>query len=639
MVRCILFFLVLATNLLVEAQTKTIARLKKAVESAASSEEKLNALFALCEQGYSLHPDTLMYYALLAEAIAKDQGDRPATAEAIYYKSYSLTNKGLIDSSLHLAQQCLGILEKDVKKHVLLANIWNQQGRCYMRKNQYREAIDRGYKVISEAEKANDTLLLLKGNTLIGWAYLEMGQLKEALSWHLRALHTTADTNLVNRYSVLYGNLAINYMGLNQPDSALYFIKKAVNNARQYENLFALSNALAMEAQIYVRTGQSALAEEPLKETISIRNLIGDPFYIVSDMAQLATYYAHNKQAKKGIILCKEGIELAHKYKLATKLFFLYGALAENYKAINDMPNYTYTLEKIIALKDSVYGANSADALAEMQTKYDVQKKENIIMQQRLRLTQKSYLLYGALTLLLFIVALSYLLFIQYKRRQKTRFEIMQLEEKQKAQLAVVQAEEAERKRIAADLHDTLGAYAASIMNNVDQLQTSTENQQPVLHQLRQNTQAIVTQLSDTIWALKKDTQSLTAISDRIKVFVQSLLPNYPGITIDVIEEINYDFLLPPAQAYNLFQIVKEAVINALRHSGCTKITVHLAAKDNWMIRIIDDGCGFISDLALLSGKGYGLNNMKQRSTESGWKITWQKAHKGTVVQIMPDTN
>jgi len=53
-------------------------------------------------------------------------------------------------------------------------------------------------------KKNNDVLLQVKGKTLIGWAYLEMGQLKEALSWHLKALHTTTDTLLLEKYAILF---------------------------------------------------------------------------------------------------------------------------------------------------------------------------------------------------------------------------------------------------------------------------------------------------------------------------------------------------------------------------------------------------------------------------------------------------
>lgn len=166
-----------------------------------------------------------MFYAQQAKEIAVEQNNIHDKAEAMYYESFALTNKGLIDSSLKIVTECLQLLPK-INDRVLLANVLNQKGRCFMRKSQYKEAIEMGYQVIDESEKAGNVLLQIKGKTLIGWAYLEMGQTKEALEWHLKALHTTNDTLLLEKYAIIYANLALNYGGLNRRDSSFTISKK-----------------------------------------------------------------------------------------------------------------------------------------------------------------------------------------------------------------------------------------------------------------------------------------------------------------------------------------------------------------------------------------------------------------------------
>jgi signal transduction histidine kinase len=619
------------------SQTKTIDNLKQIIRKTQPVEEKLQAILALCDQGYSLHPDTLMAYAKKARKIAQERSNQHDEVKAMYYEAFALTNKGLIDSSLNVANQCLQTLSGKIEDPILLANVLNQKGRCYMRKNQYKEAIDMGYQVIDEAEKGRDILLQMKGKTLIGWAYLEMGQTSESLNWHLKALHTTKDTMLLEKYGILFANLALNYNGLGKPDSALYYIDKAINYSRRNENLFALSNSLAIQAQLYVTSGKAKLAEAPLKEVVAIRKLIGDPFYIVSDMAQLGLYYANNEQPDKGIAICNEGIAIARLYKLDTKLFFLYGTLAENYKAQGNTGKYAKVLEQIISLKDSVYQVNSAEALAEIQTKYEVQKKENLIIRQKLDINQTTYLFYGLLLLSLFAAIVSWLIFKGYRRKQKIKLRQIQEEEKLLSTLAIIKAEEAERKRIAADLHDNLGAYAASIVSNLDNLtfQQTELNKAIALQELRNNSQSIVSQLNDTIWALKKDALSLTAISDRLKIFIQRIQTSYPDIKIDVFENITVDHLLPPSQAFHLFRILQEAINNAVRHSGGKQINVIIESDQTWEIIVSDDGKGLTE--VVINKEGNGLLNMKNRSKEAGWIIEWKpNAPKGTKLSITP---
>lgn len=495
-----------------------------------------------------------------------------------------------------------------------------------MRKSQYKEAIEMGYQAISKAEIAGDQLLQVKGKTLIGWAFLEMGQTRDALSWHLKALHTTTDTVLLARYGILFANLALNYSGLGKSDSAFYYINKAIRYSRQHENLFALSNSLAIYAQLLVRAGEAARAEQPLMEVVEIRKLIGDPFYVVSDMGQLGLYYASNKQPEKGIAICNEGISIARQYKLDTKLFFLYSSLAENYKAGGNLQAYADVLERILLLKDTVYQKNSAQSLAEIQTRYESEKNQNTIAHQQLKLVKKNYWLYGSIGLLVLGIIIFYLLFSNYQKKQKLKNKLLL---------------ENERKRIAAELHDNLGAYAASLSSNLNYLQHEYTNAsaEQAFRELKNNSNAIISELNDTIWVLKKDVLSLTAISDRIKIFVSHIRKSYPAINVEVDEKIEKDHRIPSAKAFHLYRLVQEAITNSLRHSQAKNIVVSMISSDEWKVLITDDGLG-LAGMAMENGNGNGMSNMRERSKEAGWAIDWlQPAKGGTMVAILGTTD
>ena len=111
-IQYILFLsLFLFSVLLCYPQTKIIEQLKQDISKAATEEQKIQAIFLLCDQGYSLHPDTLMWYAQKAGNMALKMKDRLSEVKAMYYKSAALTNKGLVDSSLNIADKCLEILK------------------------------------------------------------------------------------------------------------------------------------------------------------------------------------------------------------------------------------------------------------------------------------------------------------------------------------------------------------------------------------------------------------------------------------------------------------------------------------------------------------------------------------------------
>ena len=633
----IFFLLSLFSFSCLKAQTKIIDHLKRDIYAAKDASQQLKTVLQLCDQGYSLHPDTLMAWANTALELAKRLQNKNAAVAAMYHQSSALTNKALLDSALLIANSCEEILRNDINDPLLYANVLNQKGRCYVRKNQYNDAIEMGYATISLAEKYHDELLQVKGKTLIGWAYLEMGQQRQAIDWHLKALRTTQDSILLQKYAILFANIATNYNNLDKTDSAFYYIDKAIIYSRKYENLFALSNSLAIASAINVGAGKPERSEVLLKEVVEIRKLIGDPFYTASDLAQLGYYYAHYGQPEKGVAASKEGIELAKKYKLDTKLFFLYEALAHNYRAMGKIDEYGEVLESIIRLKDSVYATNTSGDLAKLNAKYEQQKKQTSDIQRRL---ERTYWLSGIGAIILLGGLLWYVNYKNFKRKQEQKMALALMEEKRISEKAVLVAQELERKRIAADLHDNLGAYAAAISSNVDNI-TARENGMvnDVYEELKSNSQSIVSQLNDTIWVLTKEKLALTSISDRLKVFIQKLNRSYPQVQIDVKEKIQTDRMLAPMQALHLFKILQEAIINALRHSNCTKVMIVIESTVNWTISIEDNGTG-IPDKPVSKTGGNGLYNMQNRSRDAGWHISWiQNDPAGTRVIIKPTTN
>jgi signal transduction histidine kinase len=629
-------------------QTPLIDSLKKNITDSKSLQNKLNAILALCEQRQSLNTDTLFYYASLAGKMAMALKDVKNTALANYFVSNSLSRKGELDGALSITNENLEKLSYRKNKNAY-TKFSLQKGQLYIKSNRYKDALAEFYKLLNESEQEQDTLTQVNVKTSIGWVNMEMGRNAEALSWFYKALYTIREPALFDYSGIIYSNMAATYNELEKNDSAEYYINKAIAlNRKHQNNLQFLANALAIRADIYIDTRRKDLAEASLNEALAIRKQIGEPFYIVSDMMQLAVYYAHNNQPEKGTALCLEGIEMAKKYQLDSKLPVLYDALAENYKAAKNFEKHGETLVRIIDLKDSLYEKNSARALAELQTNYNLQKIQNTIIRQELditrkdyAITKKNYLLYGLLILTVFLLIISYVIFKNYRRKQKMKMQLMLQDEKNIAALAIIEAEENERKRIAADLHDNLGAYAASIASNIEHIKILPEDTANVsmMQELKNNSQSIVSQLNDTIWVLKKDALSLTAISDRLKSFIQRIQSSYPGMNMDVFEKIMTDHLLPPSHAFHLFQVLQEAVNNAVRHSGGKQINVTIESSNHsWKITVSDDGKGLPEEMP--GKEGNGLLNMKNRAKEAGWMIEWQpNTTKGTRLSITPTTN
>jgi len=620
------------------AQTPKIEALKKMVSLAQDPKQKLQALFSLCEERFSLNADSLFTYAAIAKAIATEQNNQFDIARANYYLYSGLLRNGLYDSLLKAVNTDLSWMKKNDGPWQLLMDLSYLKAQALVRSNRLKEALSTYYDLLHQAETRNDLFIQIKSKTGIGWVNMELNQHREAITWFQNALSTSSDEKLYKKYGVLYSNLASSYNNIGKYDSAFFFIRKAIFTTKEEQQLSYLANSLNIEADIYMNIKNNVAAEQDLNQALEIRKQVGDPFYIVSDLTQLANFYAIVGQPEKGVFIAQQGVAIALTHNLVGKLPILYTALALNYKLSGNYLQCAEVQEKLMALKDSMYEKNSAESLADLQSKYDLQKKENTIIQQRLDIIRKDYLYFATLGIFFFLSVIAFILYRSYNKRQRIKMDKLVEEQSLKQTIAVIKAEEKERKRIAADLHDNLGAYAAAMSANVQsfrELQTGHQNH-PITKRLEKNAQDMVSELANTIWVLKKESQQLTEISDRLKVWMQKLMHNYPNIQYDFYEHIENDVALSPSNALHLFHMLQECINNALRHSQCTQVAVYLISKDGWEVQVGDNGKGFDAQSIVY---GNGLHNLTDRAHACGWSLAIkQQSAGGTLVTISSQT-
>lgn len=626
----LLLFTCIAGLQYANAQVKQIDSVRKLIAAAQTGGKKIEHIYQLCN--LAINSDSLLPYVIMAEQISKQTNNKLDADKAKITRVSYYVRKNYIDSALTLIDPIITAYKTDKARQNYYINLLLLKSKILDRGNRYIPALTQLYEAVETAQALKDTLILIQAQTGIGWVQMEMEQYNEALKWLYKALHTSSNKEFYKNYGALYSNIASTYNSLGKADSARLYIDIAIKNARESNNLVFLATALSMQAKIFIDSKQPHLAEAPLHETVAIRKELNDPFYTVYDMSSLASYYANNNQTAKGIALCIEGIGLAKQSGLSSQLLMIYRSLAENYKAAGNTAAYSHTLEDIIALKDSFNNINSAKQIAEMEANNIAQKNEKTIIEQKLNLTVKNYWLFGSALFGLLLATIIWLAFKNYNRKQNLKMQLAVDEEKRNAAQSVIAAEEQERRRIAADLHDNIGAYASAIRADVDDIAQNSNNQNhAALQNLQQHSQEIISSLRDTIWVLNKEHITITGISDRIKTYINKLQPSYSNITISIQETIDTDLRISSKQALNIFRIVQEAVHNALKHSQANNITVIIESNKSVIVKILDDGKGFTANAI----SGNGLQNMKHRAAESGLQLTITGTDKeGTTVTL-----
>jgi len=598
-----------------EAILGKINLLKKNIAAANTSKEKLRFIFLLCDKNESLNNDTLYAYATAAQRIALKTHDQAAAIRANYYLTVCYANKGDLDRVISISDSSMQLLTSIDGDKSLYENFGIRKANAIAKTGRYKEALALGYQLLRECEKSNDTVMIIKSENLIGWVNTKIGQFQPALNWFYKTLKYAADPKYFAACRKPMANMTGVYIDRNQMDSAYYFINKALDADRADQSLTNLVDVLNVKGYLLVQTHQNKAAAPLFNAAYAIRRQLGDPSLIISEIVTLCQYDMVSGQPKKGIALAKEAVGIANKYNLKVDLVNAYLSLASNYKADNDYVDYSNTLEQIISIKDAVYRNDAAKSLAELEAKYEVQKKENTIIRQKLDIINRDKFLYAALALSALLLFLVFMLYASYRKKRERQ--------KQQETIAVMQAEENARKRIASDLHDNIGAYAAAISANVDELYNEPVTNPQTLANLKGNVFEIMTSLRDTIWALSKESVTLTSLSDRVKIYVQKIQPSYKNVRIMVEENIKEDPVLSPLNALHLFRILQESLNNSLRHSKCGQLLITFKSDQECIIVIEDDGKGFDPDKS--DSTGNGMFNMRYRAQEAGISMVFSQ--------------
>ncbi|MBX9782100.1 MAG: hypothetical protein K2X48_02295 [Chitinophagaceae bacterium] len=632
-------------------QTKKVDGLVAQLKKTTPKEERLNIILSICEEYQSLNRDTLYNLALEARQLSASQPDKEKKALAAIALSDAYMQWGWTDSALASISPMLA--DEKVLTPGTYYKMLRRKAMIYGSHADFEKALSILYPALSGAEKWKDTLNIAAIINSIGSISMARGKPDEAREWIKKAAALTSGNGKYKTVlAAVYTNAANMYLQKDNADSAKYYIQLALPLCREIENLFILATALRIQVNVLTAKKKFPEAEAALKEMIAIRKLTMGTNFFIEDNLLLADFYANTGQLEKAISFCREKLKTGNIYDTTSaqtsvftndpKLRLDYSmALAKYYKQANRLNESQEILEQVVLLKDSLYEANSAQAIAESETKYEVQKKENTILQQKYSLQRSRFLLLGSVALLAMAIIIAYFVFRDSRRKQKLKMEMALADERVRAETAVKSAEEKERMRIAADLHDNLGVYAASMSSNISYIQPfeGDEKTKQAFHELKKNSGAIISELNDTIWVLKKESLLLTAVSDRIKVFMSRISKSYPHIQMEVNETISNDILFSSAQAFHLYRIVQEAVNNALKYSNGTKINITIQSDAKWQLTVEDDGKGMPEKITAGEG-GNGLINMKNRAAEAGWTINWlARQGGGTIVKIASTTN
>lgn len=205
------------------------------------------------------------------------------------------------------------------------------------------------------------------------------------------------------------------------------------------------------------------------------------------------------------------------------------------------------------------------------------------------------------------------------------------------ARLITMQDEE--RRRIARDLHDSVGQFVAAMsMNNGMALRQADKLSPEAADALQQNSK-LVEQLSKEIRTishlLHPPLLDEVGLMPAIRSYADGVTErSNVKVTVELSPQIGR---LAPNLEISVFRIVQECLTNVYRHSGSETANIKIWPTEKLLtVQVSDAGKGIPPEkrisMFLGSNRGVGLSGMRERVRELGGTLEIQSSENGTSI-------
>lgn len=535
------------------------------------------------------HSHILCIVVILGFFSCKEKNSIPAeNIEAVATDSLAFQNynKGIELASKYEFENALPYLLKSVDGFEKANNInsqvkaLNRISLSYHDFGNYDKGIEYAYlakKVLDEhPQQANKNLYWYVYNNA-GINYDDSKRPQQAIEEHLKALPYAIDAS-DSSYS--YNNLGNTYKKLNRLDKAETYFKLALTNPHSYKDDYHFATVYSNMVDI-----------ERLK-----KNYKQAQYYLDS-----ALHYATISNSPE---------------KLLDIYYYTYLLKSES----GDHRSASGFLNKYVQLKDSLFTSEKNDALLHYQTKYETEKKEKQIAEQKLVSKQKN------LWLILMTITMSAGLLFFWYYRQKTNLEQKQLAlENQLLQEQTHSKIQEQRLEISRELHDSLGSQLTFIKSVSDSLLNASEksnnNLNARINTLSEFSENSIAELKNTIWALNSQQLNLSELKLKMLNFISSASEAKESMQFHFLFNIVSDYQLSSRQAINLFRVFQEILNNTIKYAEAKDVFIDISQiEKNLTIKISDNGIGFNFEEA--KKKSFGLTNIQNRIEELKGKFS-----------------
>ena len=497
-----------------------------------------------------------------------------------------------------------------------IGSILGKLGALYQKTGDLNKALECQLQCLQIQEKLHNQINIAQTYNNIAVIHSNQKNYRKAIEYAGKALAINQPKYYKNGLVVNYNTMAIAYINLEIYDSALMLLDSVASLAGQIGDKYTTAAAYCNIGNTYEHKQNLPFALQYYLKALDLAKGINNKAAIAMYSLNVGDNYRRQAQYGKAEPYLLTSYQISKELKQKPVIAASSLALYQIYKHSGDLTKASGYVEEAMAVKDSIFNEESSKQIAEMQTKYETNKKEQQLEIQRLQVNRRNILLIILSIVFVLIVVIGWLSYHRYRLSQKALMNAEMLKQQQLRAKAILDAEEQERRRIGQDLHDGVGQILSAAKLNLSSLQSvmATPNQSD-----KDKMQNALDLLDESVKEVRIISHNMmpnmlikSGLAAAVRDFVNKMkVDDKLKMDLDIV---GMDKRLDGIVEAVLFRVFQEILNNIMRHSEASQVTIQLLQHDKEIVMMIEDnGKGFDVGNKMRNENGIGLKSITSR--------------------------
>jgi class 3 adenylate cyclase/Tfp pilus assembly protein PilF len=511
-------------------QEYKIDSLLTALESAKDT-ARVNILNKLSKEFEFRNPDKSFEYANKAVRLSEEIDYKEGLAYGYMNIGNYYTEQGAYDNAIKYFEYSLDVYKKlgDVTGE---KDILNNIGNVHRYLGNYDKALEYFFISLKMSEENEDKKGIAYALNNIGILYAIQGDYNKVLEYFNKTLELSKEIGDKQGTASSLNNIGLVYEELGDYDKALESHEKSLKIKEDIGNKNGISSSLKNIGNIYFQMGKLEDALNNHLQALEIEKELGNKNGMTHAAISIGDIYVETKEFSRALDYYNRALSLAEEIQAKALIKDSYEHLSELYEMKNDFGKALDYYKLYTEAKDSLFNETSSERMAEIQTRYETEKKEaeiellkNEKTIQKLELDHlKNLGIYLSIILILAVV----IAIIAYNRyRLKNKANIL-LEEKNR-----LEVENRERvlnmfgQQVSQEILDELLAETSETTKTIDELFTEPSD----TTSKRKYVCVMFLDIRDfTVLVEKKDPEDIIAYQNAVFGFMIEIINKHHGV-------------------------------------------------------------------------------------------------------------